>query len=437
VAEPDKFRVARSFYDSLMRSQWLPEARIKAYQETQLQQMLAHAWAQVPFYAEPLGRIRNPDGSFDLKRWHELPIIDKSVIQQDPQAFKARELPLGHQGLINTSTSGSEGDSLTIVKTRFEHTGAAAASFRYSNWFGYDYAVPLAMIRAGFITLPNPEDPEDQKWGPPWLDPATRGARYRLHINTPLEEQLDWLMTLGPVYLNTLPSTAMALAQHSEKTGKVPSIRGVMTVGERLSQDVRNEVRRIWGCRMSDVYATAETGLVAIECPDAGGYHLQTEMSRAKVVSEDGKVCGSGDTGYLVCTSIYNFAMPMIRYRFKDLVTLGPPCSCGRGLPKLAAIEGRSSNLLIDADGKYFTPEISTAKIIALCGARQWQLVQHAINACTLRLQLETLPSQDILRKLAIYFDSLLPKGTVLSFEAVASMPRSSGGKFYPIVRQN
>jgi hypothetical protein len=93
--------------------------------------------------------------------------------------------------------------------------------------------------------------------------------------------------------------------------------------------------------------------------------------------------------------------------------------------------------LLLAPDGRYFTPDISTAKITAMCGAREWQLVQHKNSVCTLRLQLDALPSQDVLTKLAAYFEALLPKGTVLSFDTIASLQRSSGGKFYPTVRQD
>jgi phenylacetate-CoA ligase len=105
------------------------------------------------------------------------------------------------------------------------------------------------------------------------------GARH-LPISAPLDEQIDWLAGLGRVYLNTLPSNAMALAQRSEERGVKLQIAAIMTVGERLSADVRDEVLRVLGCRISDVYATAEAGLIAIECPETGAYHLNRKSAR-------------------------------------------------------------------------------------------------------------------------------------------------------------
>ena len=430
-----RYHVARSFYESLMKSQWLPQERIIAWQERQLQQMLAHAHAQVPFYAEPLGRIRKPDGGFDLSRWEELPIISREVVEADWDAFQARTLPPGHEGLISQSTSASESQGFRVRKTRFDHTGVACASFRYADWFGHDYATPLVMIRAGFIRPERADDPEDKLWGPPWLPPETRGSRHRLHISTPLDEQLDWLMGLGQVILNTLPSNAMALAQRSEERGLRPGIKSIMSVGEKLSRDMREEVRRIWGCEFSDVYATAETGLIAIECPQTGLYHLQPELSRTEIVDDDGHPCPPGKAGLLVATSLYNFAMPLIRYKFQDLVEEGPPCTCSRGLPVLSRIIGRKSNLFERPDGSLYQPDVSTARIRDITGARAWQLTQHGAVSFTLALASPTALSTTEMPQLQSYLRTLVGDHAEINVIPVNDFPRSKGGKFYPLTR--
>jgi phenylacetate-coenzyme A ligase PaaK-like adenylate-forming protein len=159
-AQQERYRVARKFYESLGVSERLPRQQVAAYQESQLQQMLAHTAGNVPFYRDALERIRLADGRFDLARWHELPIVSREVVRSNWLAFQSFFLPPGHRSVIGASTSGSEAAPLRIRKTRFEHTGVACASYRYAKWFGYDYSIPLAMIRAGFIQTANPDDPE-------------------------------------------------------------------------------------------------------------------------------------------------------------------------------------------------------------------------------------------------------------------------------------
>jgi phenylacetate-CoA ligase len=432
---PERYSVARRFHESLMRSQWLSVAKVVAYQESQLQQMLHHAASEVPYYAEPLSRLRRADGTFDLSRWDELPIISRSDVAADWEAFQARNLPPGHEGVISVTTSGSEGKVLELRKTRFEHTGVACASFRYADWFNYDYKIPLAMIRSGFIRPVDLNDPEDRLWGPPWLDASTRGARYRLPISAPLDEQIDWLAGLGRVYLNTLPSNAMALAQRSEERGVKLQIAAIMAVGERLNADVRDEIRRVLGCRISDVYATAEAGLIAIECPETGTYHLQSEISKVEVIAKDGHSCSPGETGQLVATSLYNFAMPLIRYRFNDLVTLGADCSCGRSLPVISKIHGRESGFFHLADGRSLVPEFSTARMREITGASFWQVLQTEPAIVTVRLKSDTQPSVGQQLALLQYVRETLGAFVLVEVQTVDKFPTTKGGKFYPAMR--
>ena len=435
TAQPERYFVARRFHESLMRSQWLSAPKVVAYQESQLQQMLHHAASEVPYYREPLSRLRRADGTFDLSRWDELPIISRSDVAANWEAFQARNLPRGHEGIISVTTSGSEGKALELRKTRFEHTGVACASYRYADWFNYDYKIPLAMIRSGFIRPADPNDPEDRLWGPPWLDASTRGARYRLPISAPLDEQIDWLAGLGRVYLNTLPSNAMALAQRSEERGVKLQIAAIMAVGERLSADVRDEVRRVLGCRISDVYATAEAGLIAIECPETGAYHLQSEISKVEVIAKDGHSCNPGETGHLVATSLYNFAMPLIRYRFNDLVTLGADCSCGRGLPVISKIHGRESGFFHLADGRSLVPEFSTNRMREITGASAWQVVQTAPTAVEVRLRIKPPLSASQQLTLSQYIHETLGASVLVTVQTVDEFPTTKGGKFYPAVR--
>ena len=432
---PERYSVARRFHESLMRSQWLSAPRVVAYQESQLQQMLHHAASEVPYYNEPLSRLRRADGTFDLSRWDELPIISRSDVAADWEAFQARNLPPGHEGIISVTTSGSEGKALELRKTRFEHTGVACASYRYADWFNYDYKIPLAMIRSGFIRPADPNDPEDRLWGPPWIDASTRGARYRLPINAPLDEQIDWLADLGRVYLNTLPSQAMAIAQRSEERGVKLQIAAIMAVGERLSADVREEALRVLGCRISDVYATAEVGLIAIECPETGAYHLQAEISKVEVIAEDGHACSPGETGHLVATSLYNFAMPLIRYRFNDLVTLGTDCSCGRSLPVISKIHGRENGFFHLADGRSLVPEFSTRRIREITGASFWQVLQTAPAAVTVRLQSDIQLSANQQLTLSQYVLETLGTSVSVEVQTADKLSTTRGGKFYPAMR--
>jgi phenylacetate-CoA ligase len=419
-----------------MRSERLPSDKIEAYQNSQLQQLLAHAAKEVPFYREPLNSIRHLDGTFDLDRWQELPIISRPAIAANWEAFQSENLPTGHRAIIESTTSGSEGLRLKMRKTRFEHTGVACASFRYAQWFSYDYKIPLAMIRAGFIRTTDPNDPEDNRWGPPWLPAEQRSSRHRLSINTPIREQLKWLQGLGRVYLNTLPSNAMALAQLALKTDQKPQLASILTVGERLSTDVRQEVQSILGAPISDVYSTAECGLIAIQCPQSGNYHIQSEITKVEIIKATGDPCLPGETGYVVATSLYNYPMPLIRYRFNDLVTLGEACSCGRNLPVISKILGREKGLFRLSNGSHILPDLRTQWFRERMGATDWQVAQISFDKVEVRIKKVDSFTDDQKADIKDYVCNTVGADFHVQTRLVDEFAKTQGGKFYPIVRE-
>ena len=77
-----------------------------------------------------------------------------------------------------------------------------------------------------------------------------------------------------------------------------------------------------------------------------------SERALIEVVREDGRAAGEGETGEVITTDLANHCMPFIRYRVGDIAAVDPAqCACGRGLPLLASIQGRSNDHVVTRDG--------------------------------------------------------------------------------------
>ena len=139
--------------------------------------------------------------------------------------------------------------------------------------------------------------------------------------------------------------------------------------------------------------------------------------------------------GHLVATSLYNFAMPLIRYRFNDLVTLGAGCPCGRGLPVISKIHGRESGFFHLADGRSLVPEFFTRRMREIVGVSAWQVVQTAPAAVTVRLQPAAQPSESQRLSLSQYVQETLGAPVMVTIQTVDKFPTTKGGKFYPAMR--
>jgi phenylacetate-CoA ligase len=164
----------------------------------------------------------------------------------------------------------------------------------------------------------------------------------------------------------------------------------VRTIGETLTSEVRELCATAWGAAVSDVYSCEESGYIAIQCGEHHNYHIQSENVLLEIVDEAGHACGPGQTGRVLITTLRNYATPLIRYELGDYAELGEPCPCGRGLPVIRRILGRTRNRLIMPDGESCFPylgdradyrEITT-------DIRKFQFVQRSLEEIELKLVL-------------------------------------------------
>ena len=100
-----------------------------------------------------------------------------------------------------------------------------------------------------------------------------------------------------------------------------------------------------------------------------------------EVIGADGSPCREGEIGKVVVTDLHNFASPMIRYVLGDFAEMGGRCACGRGLPTLRRILGRERNLIVKADGTRHWPLVGFHQFDEVARIRQYQFVQHSLQA--------------------------------------------------------
>jgi len=120
-----------------------------------------------------------------------------------------------------------------------------------------------------------------------------------------------------------------------------------------LYEAERKVICQAFGCPVFDFYGAREVMAIAAECEEHMGLHVSVENMVLEVVRDD-ESASPGEVGSLVITNLTNYSMPLIRYEIGDLGRFGSaPCSCGRGLPVLEALEGREYELIVNSDGSY------------------------------------------------------------------------------------
>jgi phenylacetate-CoA ligase len=357
---------------------WAPE-RVAAHQRRQIDQLAAHAHAQSAFWRARLDAAGYGSGA---GWWDALPILTRIEAQAAGAGLMARSVPPSHGGVGRAKTTGSTGTPLDIAKTDLAMLFWKAITLRDSLWHARDLRGKLAAIRVGA------QRQESPMWGEAY-EGYDCGPGVACDARDDVDQQLDWLLAQQPQILLTHPSNMRALAIRSRERGcALPSLREARTYSESLPADLRDLVQATWGVRISDLYSANEVGYVALQCPESGLYHVQSEDVLVEVVGDDGRPCAAGESGRVVVTSLHNFAMPLLRYDLGDFATVGGPCPCGRTLPTLAAILGRTRNMMRLPGGRSAWPGFPLNALVELEAIRRVKMIQHSLEEIELQMVL-------------------------------------------------
>ena len=205
----------------------------------------------------------------------------------------------------------------------------------------------------------------------------------------------------------------------------------VRTVGETLPDDLRMRCQAQWGLDIVDLYSSRELGYLALQCPVSGAYHIMAETVLVEILDPAGNSVGPGGIGRVVVTPLHNYATPLLRYDLNDYAEVGPPCACGRGLPTLKRILGRTRNMLVLPDGRRHWPLVGFAQFRDVAPVRQYQLIQNARERIRVRLVVDRALTTTEEHTLSVVIQDALGHPFVLDFEYVeTALTRGTGGKF-------
>ncbi|MEO6394985.1 MAG: hypothetical protein ABIO40_03660 [Devosia sp.] len=366
----------KQFFEMLLESQSWPEEDLAAYQRMQLRQLLQHARANVPFYAARLEAVFKPDGDVDWDRWTDIPTLRRSDLAEHGQQLLARIFPTEHGNTTFSMTSGTTGVPIRVMSTERAHVALRANRFRAYKWHGIDWS-RLSCAVFG-------EDPADSSWpngkvvgswAPPWLPADERGALIRINRLTEYEKIVEFLERKRPSYLATGPKTALAIALEADRLGADIKIEALLPQGAMVGDLEHQTMQRVFGARISTLYSSKEAGQIAHGCPDQPGLHVNAESVLVEIVDAEGRACSVGQPGRIVVTPFFNAAQPLIRYEQGDVAEWMAPCPCGRHLPRLNGLIGRSTGLFYHPDGRVRAGFLHFADRQIL-NCRDWQIAQ-------------------------------------------------------------
>ena len=370
----------------------LPREALQQLQLQRLRETVRNAWDHVPWHqqrlrAAGLGDPRDIDALDALQR---LPFMVKTDLR-DNYPFGLFARPLHELARLHAS-SGTTGKPTVVGYTaqdlsnwsdlvaRSMHSAGARPGDLVHNAYGYGLFTGGLGAHDGATRLGCP------------VVPISGGAT---------ERQVALIMDFRPRVLCATPSYALAIAEVAESQGvdlRNSALRVGLFGAEPWSEAMRREIEARMGLRAVDIYGLSEImgPGVACECEARCGLHGWEDHFLFETIDPDtGEPVPEGEPGELVITTLTKQALPMLRYRTRDITRLTrEPCACGRTHVRILRVTGRIDDMLIIRGVNVYPSQIEAVLVGRPGLAPHYQLVLERHGALdSVRLEIEALPS--------------------------------------------
>jgi phenylacetate-CoA ligase len=337
----------------LKRAFWSPW-KLEKYQNENLRKVVRYAYANVLFYRRKFREAGiKPEDVKTVSDLSKLPIIRRRDIRENLRDFISRKYDMTSLKMLRTS--GSTGQPLFLYISSTENYFRKAKHLRANITCGqkpWDKWV--------VITSPH-------HFGEVSKLQRTLGiyAPVSVSVFEDVKQQVSILEKIKPDILDGYSSSLYLLAKELKGCGH-KGIKPKFIIGgaELIDSSQIKLIEEVFNVPFYDQYACIEVERIAWQCPERIGYHLDADTVIIQFVDEDGEEVSLGETGEIVCTSLFNFAMPLIRYAVGDIGTPNNErCTCGRSFPLMKMVEGRKDSLIFLSDGRILSPRVFTIAI--------------------------------------------------------------------------
>lgn len=422
----DSVRRRRELEDS----QWWPVDRLEALRVRKLREFLVDIGAKVPHYRALFAELGfDPAQLKDLAELRRLPLNDKPSMRLAGERLRADD----HGPLTRYNTGGSSGEPLIFYMGKGRKSHDVAAKWRATRWWGVDIGDPELVVWGSPIELGAQDRIKQIR------DALLRSELLPAFEMSPanLDRYVAEIRRVRPTMLFGYPSSLALIAAHAAKQGQRLDDLGIQVAfvtSERLYDEQKAAIEAAYGCPVANGYGARDAGFIAHACP-AGSLHLSAEDLIVETVRPDGSPTDEGEAGEIVVTHLATRDFPFVRYRTGDVGRLAPAgCACGRTLPLLAAIEGRSTDFVVAADGTVMHGLALIYTLRDLPGVERFRIEQESLGLT--RVQVEPGPAFDAAAEARIVrdFKARLGAEVEIVVERVERIANEASGKYRYVV---
>ena len=405
----------------LTKNQWRSWGELEKIQNAKLSRLIRHAYDRVPYYKELFrsagivpSDIRT---SQDLVRipvtsrqtMHDLALRDRMAQGVDPKACRV------------SATSGTTGIPLKIY---FDPHDSTMNGLSWARAFLASGMKPWHRMLA-FVGR------QTVREGKSWYEYLNLWRREEISAWAGPDIWIQRIQELQPHVLIGYVMTLRILAEAIERK-RIANLspRMIFHSSAILDHSSRHFLESILRCRIVDMYGSDEAGCIAWECSECSGYHLSSDMMILELV-RGAEPAVPGEEGEVLVTNLHSYAMPFIRYTQGDVAVLSARNpQCGRGLPLLERVIGRTDDFVVLRDGTKISPHPLYHCIDPVIGVKRWRIAQESLHRITVELALEESQREVICNTVKENLTALTRDQLEITIRVVDTIPIDPSSKF-------
>ncbi len=417
-------------YRTMMQNQWLSPGALEVYQNRELHSFMENISRHVPYYAKLFEDRKLDPASIQSKvDLVKLPFLTKALIKAHTEELKTT----GPSQLSRFNTGGSSGEPLIffIGNTRVSHD--VAAKWRATRWWDVNIGDKEIVLWGSPIELGKQDRVK-----------AIRDKLFRTELISAFELNdetkariVGEIIKRHPPMLFGYPSVYAMLAEYAEQNGIDLSNTGVKVIfvtSEKLYDHQRELIQRVFNAPVANGYGGRDAGFIAHECPH-GNMHITADDIVVEIIGSDDQPVRNGEAGEIVVTHLRTAEFPFVRYRTGDIGVLSDDsCPCGRGLPILKEVQGRTTDFITAMDGTQMHGLALIYHVRDVPGVNNFKIVQQSLSQTDILLEVNDNFDDSSLKEIKNNFNKRLGQDVTVTIEIVDRIASEKSGKYRYVV---
>ncbi len=415
-------------YEQISKRNKLSIEELEEIRWIKLKNLISHCHSKIPYYQELFEK--NDIHPCDIKTTNdflEIPELTKEIIRDNID--KLMDPDSVNKKLTYTSTSGSTGIPLRIPHLEAEHDYACALKMRSNAWTGWDYWDKSLLLISDRRHTGQLNSLKGR---------ATLSVFRKTMLDTnniTQKTMFEWVELIKKEKPKQIYGYSSLIAEFAcfivENNISLTGIKGVYSTAEPLKE--RDIISQAFSAPVYDQYGCSEVACIAHECSN-GKMHVNID----EIMLEFKDDLVNFEAKKIICTPLYLYTMPLLRYNTGDSAVIGEKetCDCGLSYPTLKLKIGRISDNLLSSTGKFVSGIVlNTYMGITTKGVKQFQIIQEDL----FNIKIKLVASDEFRSYNEFAIKNLLSEmlGTNLfnlDFEHLDFIPPNNNGKFSPII---